>query len=328
MGLDDFLEQIRHPCGHGGRGLVDEVDREDDAAINGQRVVGDFLFQQLAVGNDLLFARQRAQARALHADLFDPRGGRVIGDRVAPAERLVEDDRDGREQVGKNALCGKADGDTADAKTCNQARDVHAQIVEDDDGGDGKQREADRQADQHHGAGQRIALMLAVADAPFDEAENDLAQPHRDLDGDRDGEQHVHGTRQHIGRVGVAVDDLDRDHHAEEFAGPRKRARDDGFELRTLLALPRDLRRDAFEPAQQQEHDHRSGDRNSQLNGIALHPGDQRGPVGFEAGEDGFGVEAGGRCRRRFGHVSALRWFVAAHNAPRRALFPWRFLRH
>ena len=37
MGLDNFLEQIRHPCGHGGRGLVDEVDREDDAAINSQR---------------------------------------------------------------------------------------------------------------------------------------------------------------------------------------------------------------------------------------------------------------------------------------------------
>src|SRR3546814_13796552 len=66
--------------------------------------------------SDLLFACNRAQPCALKADLLY-RGGRlVIIDRLAFQERLVENDGERREQVRKYALCGKADGDAANAQ--------------------------------------------------------------------------------------------------------------------------------------------------------------------------------------------------------------------
>ena len=54
-------------------------------------------------------------------------------DRVAAPERLVEQDRERREQVRENALRGEADRDAADAEAGDQRGDVDAEIVEDED---------------------------------------------------------------------------------------------------------------------------------------------------------------------------------------------------
>ena len=76
----------------------------------------------------------------LEADLLDRPGDRWSeADRVAAAERLVEDDRKRREQVGEDALGGEADGDAADAEAGDQAGDVDAEIVEDEDDRDREQ---------------------------------------------------------------------------------------------------------------------------------------------------------------------------------------------
>ena len=56
----------------------------------------------------------------------------VVGDRVAAAERAVEDDRQRGEQVGEDALRGEADRDAADAETGDQPGDVDPEIVEHD----------------------------------------------------------------------------------------------------------------------------------------------------------------------------------------------------
>ena len=63
----------------------------------------------------------------------------VVADRVALLERLVEQDRERREQVREDALRGKADGDAADAEAGDQRGDVHAEIVEDQDDRDREQ---------------------------------------------------------------------------------------------------------------------------------------------------------------------------------------------
>ena len=60
-----------------------------------------------------------------------------------------------RGRVGEDALCGKADRDSADAKAGDQSGDVDAKIVEDDDDRDGEHRDADQHADQRHGIAQR-----------------------------------------------------------------------------------------------------------------------------------------------------------------------------
>ena len=89
------------------------------------------LLEQVGVGDDHLLAGDRAHARRLEADLLDRAGGRVPADLIAAAERLVEHDRQRREQIGENALGGEADGDAADAEAGDQAGDVDAEIVED-----------------------------------------------------------------------------------------------------------------------------------------------------------------------------------------------------
>ena len=91
------------------------------------------LLEQIGVGDDHLLAGDRADPGALEADLLDRAGGLVEADRVAAAERLVEDDRERREQVREDALGGEADGDAADAEAGDQAGDVDAEIVEDED---------------------------------------------------------------------------------------------------------------------------------------------------------------------------------------------------
>ena len=76
----------------------------------------DLALEQLGVGHDQLLAGSRAQPRGLEADALDRAGALVVADRVAALERLVEQDRERREQVGEDALRGEADGDAADAE--------------------------------------------------------------------------------------------------------------------------------------------------------------------------------------------------------------------
>ena len=91
------------------------------------------LLEQVGVGDHHLLAGDRAHPRRLEADLLDRARGRVPADRIAAPERLVEQDRERREQIRENALRGEADGDAADAEPGDQAGDVDPEIVEHDD---------------------------------------------------------------------------------------------------------------------------------------------------------------------------------------------------
>ena len=111
----------------------------------------------------------------------------VVADRVAALERLVEQDRERREQVGENALRGEADGDAADAEAGDQRGDVHAEIVEDEDDGDREQGDADQHADDRHRVAERARAVL-LADPAADHAEDQLARPDRALKREGDDE--------------------------------------------------------------------------------------------------------------------------------------------
>ena len=87
----------------------------------------------------------------------------AVADRVAAAERPVEHDRQGGEQVGENALRGKADGDAADAEAGDQRGDVDPEIVEDDDQRDGEHGDADQHPDERHRIAERRCARI-VAD--------------------------------------------------------------------------------------------------------------------------------------------------------------------
>ena len=95
---------------------------------------------------------------------------RRSSDSVALGKGLVEDDRDGREQIGKDALRGQTDGDAADAQACDEAGDVHAQIAQDHDQCDGEDDEGDEDVDQLHRVIQRLVRILARMAAALDEA--------------------------------------------------------------------------------------------------------------------------------------------------------------
>src|SRR3546814_9617350 len=111
------------------------------------REIGNFLREQIGVRDDEQLAVDRAQTRALQSDALDGGGARVIFDRLADAERPVEDDRERGEEIRKNALRGKADRDTAATETRHQPGDLDPHIVENDDARDREQRDADQQAD-------------------------------------------------------------------------------------------------------------------------------------------------------------------------------------
>ena len=132
-----------------------EIDR--DAPRLGLREIVDFALEQFGVGHDQLLAGQRAQPRGLEPDPLDRAGAAVVADRVALLERLVEQDRERREQVGEDALRGEADGDAADAEAGDERGDVHAEIVEDQDAGDREQGDADQHADDRHRVAERAA---------------------------------------------------------------------------------------------------------------------------------------------------------------------------
>src|SRR5690606_17899692 len=100
---------------------------------------------------------QRADTGGLEPDLLDRARYRallaLVGDGVADAERLVEDDRERGEQVGEDALRGKPDGDAADAEPGDQRGDVDAEVVQHDDAGDREDPDRDQQPDDAERAG-------------------------------------------------------------------------------------------------------------------------------------------------------------------------------
>ena len=107
----------------GRRGLVDEAEGQGDAAAAGASArLWISRSSNLVLAMMTCSPLKRAQAGGLEADPLDRAGGGVEADRVAAAERAVEHDRQRGEQVGENALRGKADGDAADAEPGDQAR--------------------------------------------------------------------------------------------------------------------------------------------------------------------------------------------------------------
>src|SRR3546814_5597029 len=66
-------------------------------------------------------------------------------------------DGERREQVRKYALCGKADGDAANAQSRHQTSDIHAQIIKHHHCGDGEQHKGDDHADDAHRVRQGFA---------------------------------------------------------------------------------------------------------------------------------------------------------------------------
>src|SRR5437660_155904 len=98
--------------------------RSSVASANASIRAWSIALEQLGVGHHHLLAGERAQAGRLEPDPLDPSGGAVVADRVAALERLVEHDRQRREQIGENALRGEADGDAADAEPGDERGDV------------------------------------------------------------------------------------------------------------------------------------------------------------------------------------------------------------
>ena len=60
--------------------------------------------EQIAVADDDLLAGDAADARRLEPDVLDRAGDLIDADRVADVERLVEHDRQRREQVAEDVL--------------------------------------------------------------------------------------------------------------------------------------------------------------------------------------------------------------------------------
>ena len=211
LALDDRLELVRDPLQQLGRGLVGDAEVHQRPAPLSSGPVLQRLLEQFGVGDHHFLAVQRADPRRLEADLLDRAGGRRIAeaDRVAAAERPVEDDRERREQVGEDALGGEADGDAADAEAGDQAGDVDAEIVEDDDDRDREQGDGDEQADDADRRAQPAAVGF-VAEAVLDIAEDELAAPDRRLERGRDDEEDVDRPLQEERRLGLARHQLDR----------------------------------------------------------------------------------------------------------------------
>ena len=128
--------------------------------------------------------------RRLEPDPLDAADGLIEADRVALAKGFVEEDGERREQVGENALRGKADGDAADSEARDQRGDVDPEIVENDDDRQREQCDADEDPDDRG----RIAqggFRGSVADPPGDQGEDQLARPDRSLQGEGDREADV-----------------------------------------------------------------------------------------------------------------------------------------
>ena len=199
-------------------GLEHQPERQDDAAAVGLGKVVDLALEELGIGHDDQFARGRAEAGGLETDPLDGAGGAVIADRVAAAERLVEQNRERGEQVGENALRGQADGDAADPEPGNQRGDVDPEIVEDDDQRNPKQRDRHQHADDAIGIAERGPAGL-LADIAVDDPKDQLARPHCRLECGGDRHEDVEDMLWARRHVGVARDGVGGDEDHERQSG-------------------------------------------------------------------------------------------------------------
>ena len=188
----------------------------------------DFLVEQLGVGNDDFLARERSDARAFQADFLHRSAEIVERDRVTALERLVENDRQRREQVGKYSLRGQPDGDAAHTQPGNQPGDVDADIVEHHDRGYREQDDRDHQVDERHRVGERFrAVLPAITGAAFDQPQDQLADPDRDLIGGSNDEQEIDDAAHARRGVGKSRYQPDRQHKHEEMPGFANRTQHD-----------------------------------------------------------------------------------------------------
>ncbi len=272
MTLDDFLEQRRNAFRQIRRRLVEDREREFPPPVVPPGNVLDLLVEEVLVGDHALFAGRGANPRGFDADPLDRAGDRAIVDRVAAAERPVEQDRERREQVGEDALCRKADRDAADTEARDQPGDIDPEIVEHDHQRDREQREGDEQADDPHRAAQRLARIIFRTGTMLDRPEDNLARPDRGLKHCGDGEKKGDRPGDLGRRVGVARDQFRRDHDDEEIAGADDRPAEHGAPARRSGAAPAQI---VAEPAQEKksdDDDDRDGNGDDDLQPVALDP--------------------------------------------------------
>ena len=128
-------------------GPVDDAEGLHEPAPVEPRHIVQLLVEQVLVGDHHLFAADRAHPRRFEPDLLDRARSRVPADRIAAAERPVEQDGERGEEIGENALRGEADGDAANAEARDQPGDVDPEIVEHDDERDREDGDGDEQPD-------------------------------------------------------------------------------------------------------------------------------------------------------------------------------------
>ena len=112
--------------------MVGDAQREDDATFFHAPEVADAAAQQVGIGEDQLLSRDAADAGGLDPDVLD-RSGHVADDHeVSWDERLVEHDRERREQIAEDVLNGEGNRESTDAEARNQRGDIDPEVVEDE----------------------------------------------------------------------------------------------------------------------------------------------------------------------------------------------------
>ena len=155
--------------------------------------------------------------------------------------------------------------------------------------------------------------MQAFASAPLDQPQDDFTQPDRDLHDDGDSKQYIDKMVQRGWRAGDLVHQLNRHHDTEKVAGTRKGPRDDGFQMRTMFALPRDFRRDPFQPAERKKDDDGRSDCNAKFDRVAVYPMRQRLPINLDAWANEFGFNARQGGCVLCSHAPCLRSMATVH---------------
>ena len=184
----------------------------------------------------------------------------------------------------KMPLRGEADGDAADAEAGDQAGDVGAEIVENDDRRDREDRNRHQQPDDVHRAAEARRLFEA-AGAMLDDAEDDLPRPERDLQRRRHREDDVDRRVHQLGRLRIADDQARGGGGHEPDAGPREHPADDRSPMGLLGIAAADPDAEPFR-AVEQEEDESAGDEGEQeLQAVRRQPGREvvPDPGGFVA---------------------------------------------
>ena len=133
--------------------------------------------QQVGIRADQLLAREAADPGRLDADPLDRARLVADGHEIADHERLVQHDRERREQVAQDVLGGERDRDAADAEPGDQRGDVEPEVVEDQQERDRPDHDAREQLDQVQRVGDRPVPARLPPGIPADPADHDVAGP-------------------------------------------------------------------------------------------------------------------------------------------------------